>query len=401
MRVSHLICLLGFTTYCTLYAQAQDVGERIAAIVAESKIPGAAARIFSKDSLLYSESFGYADIQNGTPYTVNTRHNIGSVSKTFIGIALMQLSESGKIDLDTDVNQYLPFNVVHPNFPESTITLRQLATHTSSIRDGLKNYIFKSYYLTDKSNANFRGLPFVSKAMLKKARKNEHIELGDYLRDVVSTEGELYRKKGFYKHEPGTAYEYSNVGAALAGYVVELVSGVPFADYVQENILLPLKLNETNYDWDSKPFSERYTNGVVIPKYNFVTYPDGGIVSSAADLSIYLMEMIRGYAGESDFLSATSFELMMQNQLEMAPEITKKSGLFWAINGREVVRGIGHSGSDPGITTVVFFEPKSQIGCVLISNCGGKKEEKALRDIWRLLIQHRDTLSNSLANSNF
>jgi CubicO group peptidase (beta-lactamase class C family) len=86
---------------------------------------------------LFRRAYGFADLDKQIRYTPQSLHYIGSISKTLIGVSLMQLVERGRIRLDDDINLYLPFKITNPHFPRDVITIRHLATHTSTIRDRL------------------------------------------------------------------------------------------------------------------------------------------------------------------------------------------------------------------------------------------------------------------------
>lgn len=369
-----------------------------------SSISGMAVAIVNQDKIIYQNQFGYADVATKKPYTQHTIHNIGSTSKTFIGIALMQLVEQGKLTLDTKVNDVLPFKVVNPYHPEVDITVRQLATHTSSIRDRTFNYDLKAYISEDATKGSRKGLPLMYKIHFKRMLKNEAIPLSEFLKNTLSKKGKWYKKKNFYKNAPGTTEHYSNIGAALAGYVVEVVSGEKYADYVVNHILKPLKMEATGWTGETTnpaQFAKRYVNGVAFPDYDLTTYPDGGLISSTADLRTYLMAMIRGYKGESQLLSAASFQQMMSNQYAQAPlvstikETEGRSGVFWDIFAKTGKGDIGHNGSDPGILSFMYFDPESGIGCLLMTNMDSEdKQIKEVVKMWELLIKYRN---NTLA----
>lgn len=116
---------------------------------------GFAVSVVNEKSTLYQKGFGFSNMQEKKLYTENTLQNIASVSKTFVGIALLKAQELGKLNLDDPVEKYLSFKVVNPHFPQTPITIRQLATHTSSILDN-EFYLSKNYFL--KSNQNLDGL---------------------------------------------------------------------------------------------------------------------------------------------------------------------------------------------------------------------------------------------------
>ncbi|RZK90170.1 MAG: class A beta-lactamase-related serine hydrolase, partial [Hymenobacter sp.] len=107
---------------------------------------GFGVAIVNSQRVLYQHGFGFADAQTHKPYGIHTIQNIASVSKTVVGLALLKAQELGQLSLDDSINKYLPFKVINPAFPRVPITLRHLATHTSSIRDN-DFYLSKNYYL--------------------------------------------------------------------------------------------------------------------------------------------------------------------------------------------------------------------------------------------------------------
>ena len=108
--------------------------------ISEANIAGMAVAIVSGDSIIFTQGYGYSDIQTKEPFTPNTVINIASISKTFVGVALMNLVENGLISLDKDVNTFLPFKVQNPHLPESIITLRHLMSHSSVLRRSENRY---------------------------------------------------------------------------------------------------------------------------------------------------------------------------------------------------------------------------------------------------------------------
>src|SRR5207244_11914988 len=130
---------------------------------------------------------------------------LASISKTVMAVAAMQAVEAGLLSLDADVNDVCPFQVRTPSFPDIPITLRMLLTHSSSIRDNWTN-INQTYVQGDSSTP-----------------------LGDYLRAYLEPGGHWYDERhNFSRVRPGSAYDYCNIAAALAGYLVETASGTAF-----------------------------------------------------------------------------------------------------------------------------------------------------------------------------
>jgi CubicO group peptidase (beta-lactamase class C family) len=118
-------------------ATLEELDRVLSDIAAARQLPGFGAAVVSADRVLFRRAYGFADLDKQIRYTPQSLHYIGSISKTLIGVSLMQLVERGRIRLDDDINLYLPFKITNPHFPRDVITIRHLATHTSTIRDRL------------------------------------------------------------------------------------------------------------------------------------------------------------------------------------------------------------------------------------------------------------------------
>ena len=178
----------------------------------EGHVAGATVAVVKDGELFFTKGYGYADLENGTPVDpYQTLFNIGSASKIFVWTAVMQLAEQGKVDLNTDVNTYLKKDVQIPaTFPEP-ITLAHLMTHT----DGFEEL------LTGIFPHEIESVPPL---------------------DVLIYEGGVARVR-----PPGTSPGYANYGTALAAYIVQEVSGVPFEQYVEDNIYDPLGMARSTF----------------------------------------------------------------------------------------------------------------------------------------------------------
>ncbi len=335
-----------------------------------STLPGFAVGIVGTDTLLYTNAKGYARVENKTPYTPETVQNIASISKTFIGISLMMLVEEGKLTLDSAINDVLPFEVTNPYFPEKKITIRHLATHTSTIND------FPIYYT--KAGTLKGSLPVEKtkyskeiQKLIKLAGENEDMTMAAFLTSMLTREGKWYKKKNFLKRAPGEEWLYSNVGATLAAYIVELVSGTPYNTFVERRILAPLQLKSAGWGSDTismqKQATGYATGNLPLPQYNLITYPDSGIYLNSKDLGRYLMVLMKGYEGENGIISAASFQEIMKVQYEEKQGNHKgtKNGLFWWQNDDGFM---GHNGGDTGVIAIMKFNPTTRLGITFVSN---------------------------------
>lgn len=386
----HVLAIL-FLLCINLFASGQTKETEMTKVLTnalqETPIPGMVVSMISKDSILYQNGFGYANIESKVKYTPKHIQNIGSVSKTVIGISLMKLVERKLINLDDPVNQYLPFQVTNPYHPTVPITIRHLATHTSSIKDRLPTYLLKAYFLKSAYSST-KGLSLTNKLFLKKIAKNKRVPLNIYLPNVLDKKGNWYKRKNFTKKAPGKQYEYSNIGATLAAYIVEIVAGMPYSEFTQKEIFEPLNMGTTSWfykDMDEDRFVKRYIGKKRsrIPDYDISTYPDGALKTTMLDLNRFFQEMMKGYVGEGHLLSTESYQALFKNHLNDTHE--KRSGLFWELYGKGTISAIGHSGSDPGILTFMYFKPTTQIGKIMFFNSSGL--EKQAIPIWQKFVQ--------------
>lgn len=376
MKLLFSFALISIFTVSVATAQTSgdELTERLTREFAASNFPGFCVAVVDQEKTIYQRGFGYADIKNKSPYSVNTIQPVGSVSKTFIGIALMKAVELGFFTLDTDVGEILDFKIGNPYFPDTPITLRQLATHTSGIVDRERTY--RKTYLFNRDNSN--------------------ISLDTFLRSYLAKKGKFYSRENFDWHRPGTAFNYSNIGATLAARLIEIKTGMSFAKFTEKYVLQPVGMTDSSwfdnpenairaaalYDPQSKPY----------PVYASVTYPDGSLRSSCANLSKYLIEIIRSYRGESEaVLKSDSFREMLtpqyspENKIIGLPDREPNQGIFFTFRRDG---SIGHTGSDYGVSAFVFFDPKTNIGKIFLTNIDIQENPKLatqFAQIWRTL----------------
>lgn len=269
---------------------------------------GLGVAIVDSTGVLYKKGFGFADVKLNRTYTENTVQPIASVSKTFIGIALLQAQEKGLLNIDDPINKYLPFEVKNPFFKNEEITIRQLTTHTATIKD-IENYMGRAYVLKDKIDSTSIKMENIPQSFNP---HNTKVPLSKFLGHYLSEKGEWYNKNAFNNHKPGTSFEYTNIGASLAAYIIEIVSHQSYAEFTTEHILKPLNMDHSGWHYDDVNFdnvSKLYSNPKVeIPYYLLITYPDGGFLTSVNDLAKYLNELMNGYLGNGRLLSKSGYQ---------------------------------------------------------------------------------------------
>lgn len=368
----------------------------------EGHINGFSVAIVNEDKVLYNSGMGYSDIEMKIKYTENTVQNIGSISKTFIGVALLKAQEMGKLKLDDPINKYLPYEVKNPYFPSKRITIRQLATHTSTISDK-DVYDEQSYIL--KTNQD--SLMTKNKEVPENFNSPEmKTAMTTFLQSVLSENGKWYSKEGFLNNKPGELYEYSNIGATLAASVIEYATGEKYNEFTFKNILEPLKMNASGWSFDEidlSMHSKLYSNPTTqIPFYSLITYADGGFITSSHDLSKYLIELIRGYSGNGTLLTKESYKELFNKALNVSNFTDRdsenpyddeyNSGIFMGYSSKGY---IGHTGSDPGVTSFMFFDSKKKIGRILFINTDFNNREgfQQFFSIWNILEKYQEELN--------
>lgn len=320
--------------------------------------PGMATLIVKDGEIVWLETYGWADVENNIPVTENTIFSLASISKLFTGTALMTLYEDGQIDLDEAINNYLPFNIHIPGFTANSITFRMLMTHTSSIIDN--GTVMDTYY----SNGD------------------PDISLADVMQRYFDTTGVDYDPaNNFSNNAPGTAYAYSNIATALAGYMVEVVSGMPFSEYCNIHIFDKLCMDNTSWylaDFDTSNVARPYqwTGGQyqAYAHYGFADYPDGQLRASITDLANYVITFLQnGSFNSNQLLNATSVNQMLTLQV---PDLDGTQGLNWYteevyLSAGGTVDVWGHNGGESGVSTDLYINPDNNIGIVVLSNGEG------------------------------
>lgn len=336
---------------------AADLDRVIEQRMREGGMVGVGAAIIVDKRLVWMKGYGFADRERAIAFTPDTVMNIGSISKTVTGAALMRAVQDGKLSLDADINRYLPFAVRNPSFPDVPITLRQLATHTSSIADRWAVYERTYHYGGDAPEP-----------------------LASFLADYFTPGRPRYAQDNFVQARPGTHREYSNIGAGLAGYIVERAVGERLDVYTRQRIFAPLGMRNTAWFLSDVP-AQRHArlyvaqNGlsIPIPLYGGTTYPDGGVRTSVADLSRFFLALLNDGAYDgARILQRRSVREMLRFQYTAAnkPDNValdeKNSGIFWSTKF-DVTR-IGHGGSDPGVKTEMLSDLDKRIGVIVFSN---------------------------------
>ncbi len=377
--------LLSPVVVATVGTSREAVDRVIAQQMNESGIVGLGAAVIVDRRIVWTRGYGFADKANGRPFTPDTVMNVASIAKTMIGVSMMRAVHEGKLSLDEDINTYLPFRVVNPHRPDAKITLRDLATHSSGITDRWAVYAATYHYGGDAPEP-----------------------LDRFLAGYFKPDGKHYSRDNFIDAAPGQMREYSNIGAALAAYIVERVTDEPFDAYTRKHIFEPLKMDHTVW-FPSKvdpalratPYVSHGGHIIPIPVYGSTTWPDGGLHTSVSELSRFFIAMLGDGACESArILDAEGTQAMRRFQFTAArhpdnfPASEGNSGLFWRTKFNGAL--VGHGGNDPGVQTEMLATPDGRVAVILFSNTSLEDSgQRASGLIFDALWKHAQALAGA------
>jgi len=364
-------------------------------------IPGVSACLVHKNGhVLWSRNFGHANLETNEKMSFEHVQNIASISKTFTTVAAMQQVEAGLLNLDADVNDYLPFELRHPNFQDQFITPRMLMRHISGLRDGT---VYSRHY----------------------ACGDPRMSLGVWCSEYFDQGGVFYHAdENFAPWAPGEKYEYCNVSFGLLGHLVEITSGLSLPDYCKRNIFTPLGMSRTRwmiadigpdtttipYTWveentargpswggiplgvikpDGPTMKDTLPNGYVANcAYNHPNYPDGFLRTSVGQMATWARLWLGD--GEIDgvrLLNAANTTRMFTDNVAAAGS-DELQGLTWhssyEINGERLW---GHDGSDPGVSTSLLMARETGLAAVVFTNTNGVRPSDFALEILREGLQ--------------
>ena len=151
------------------------------------------------------------------------------------------------------------------------------------------------------------------------AKENKLIDESTFLENLLAPTGKWFNPKIFSKNVPGSQFEYSNIGATLAAYIIEQASGMAYEAFTKKYIFGPLQMTETGWekaDLSNQSFAQRYfTKQKVVPNYYLISKADGGLLTNTHDYSKFFIEMIKGFQGKGQLLSNTSYETIVVKHL--------------------------------------------------------------------------------------
>ncbi len=327
-----LAVVLGVAAAVPASSPSESIDRFIDSEMPASGVPGLAYAVVMNGEITQAGARGVLRIGGDTEVTPDTPFVTGSISKSFTAVAVMQLVEAGKVDLDTGISHYLD---VFSGQPAGAITIRQLLSHTSG-------------FSTLQGNA------------LRPDATGQQDELArtvDQLAEVTPA------------YEPDQKWDYSNANYYILGRLIEVVSGREYQAYVAANILEPLGMDHSfvadGEIHESMATGHRPWFGSRLPfrdnTTDRATAPVGGIIASSNDMARYLRMMMNG---EDDVLSAEGKALMMRPASEVSPSY----GFGWFVDSD--TGAVWHDGISPGVETLATIIPAEKRAAIVLVNGG-------------------------------
>ncbi|MFD3157059.1 serine hydrolase domain-containing protein [Haloimpatiens sp. FM7330] len=333
------------------------IGEKMSV----GKIPGLSVAIVHGDNIIYKSGFGYADLESSKLATSQTLYELGSNSKAFTALGILQLEKDGLIHLNDSITKYIPWLKTKFKGNIATITIEELLHHTSGIS---ADTIFNIPVTTGKD------------AIKQTVKTLVGVELDN---------------------KPGDKYQYATINYDVLGLLIEKVSGQKYEDYIKDKILTPMKMNQTymyRNQIDGSNMSKGYKLFLRKPKkYEAPIYdgnkPAGYIISNINDMAKWLLIQMNS-------LPTSSFDSSLINASHIPNKSVQPFGngmnyaAGWIIRNNKGLE-ILHRGSNPNYSSSIIIRPHEKLGIVLLSNSNTFYSSTMCEEIMNILLKKTST----------
>jgi len=326
--------------------------EKIVRAMNKYVLSGMAVGVVRDGRLVYAKGFGLANARENKPVTSDTVFRIASISKTFTALAVMQLWEQGKFQLDEPVNRYLKtYQVVHPDPSTPPITIRHLLTHTSGLGESRSARELLKEAVLQKSEDSYRP-------------DQEMPSLGEY-----------YQGRLVSDVAPEKKWAYANHGFATLGQMIEDISGEPFSEYMRRHVFEPLGMLKTDFDLSDRVKAE-LAQGYVFKKgrlkpVDYMQFPGraaGSVLTSVSEMSMYLSALMNGGCNEhGTIIQPETLRMMMTPQYQPDPHLAAM-GLGFFLEDLDSHPAAWHGGSLEGFNSALWVAPADRMGIVVFAN---------------------------------
>ncbi len=321
----------------------QEIDEYVASFIGKTT-PGAAVAVVKEGEIIHLKGYGYADVENQVPVDPqSTVFEWASTSKLFTWTSVMQLVEEGKIDLNTDITEYLPVEFAEKLEYQQTITMRDLMNHAA----GFGDYAFNIIVFSEDQ--------------------------------LVSLEEALLRDKPEQYYEVGTASAYSNYATSLAGYVVQTISGQPIEDYEREEIFEVLSMNNTSahpsaadnksiIKTKAKGYLSDHQGGFQPGNWSYISHlPAGSLNGTVEDFAKFAMALTPGEGEQSPlFQQPDTLGTMLSPSYDPSGDMKGTAHGFFQYEGAYPT--FGHGGNTAAFSSQFVIVPEERFGIVILTN---------------------------------
>ena len=346
---------------CRLVLAAPSPDETIKAIdriasedIDKKKVASYAVGVMKDGRLILARGYGFADLENDVPATAETVYRLGSITKQFTAMAILQLAEQGKLSVDDELTRFLP------DYPLAghKVTIHQLLNHTSGIRS----------YTSQKD-------------FMKRARQ-------DFSHDELLA---VFKNEPF-DFDPGTKWLYNNSGYYLLGLIIEKASGQSYEKYLDEHIFRPVGMSATRYGHLRPLIRHRamgykpFIGGLINDDPLSMDAPGaaGALVSTVLDLLKWHQALEAG-----DLLSSASYEAMYR-ETTLADGRTRPYGYGWGVGQLASHRKLSHGGGINGFSTMIARYPDERLAVIVLSNTAGADTGGVERRIAKFVLGVED-----------
>lgn len=340
----------------------QELKSCIDSLLIQNRIPGAAIAIVTKNSIVYLGGVGYANMETKTPVNENTLFGTGSITKSFVGLAFLRLLEEGKIDLQTPIKEIIPeIDIDNPWEKTDPVRIVHLLEHTS----GFNDIHFNDYYLDGDPDIPLK----------------EALKISSNCRKV--------------RWRPGSICSYSSAGYAVAGYILEKITGEKFEGYIREAVLEPLNMTASTFlltPENRQAFAQGYEGRYKPIPFTYVyARPAGALNSSAHDMALFVQFLMnKGNVVSEKLFDEALIERMEKPTSSWATYAGLKKGYGLGISNTfyKGFKWCGHNGATIGYAGSFAYSRELGKGCVLLTNYYDMDFISSVNQIWHLLLDY-------------
>jgi CubicO group peptidase (beta-lactamase class C family) len=323
--------------------------------MSKTHLPGLSIAIVKSEKVVYSRGFCFRDLEYGLRATPNTLYGIGSITKSFTALSIMQLAEKGKLSLEDSVSKYIPLNL---KSMEEPIKIWHLLSHTS----GIPALAYAEAFIRYRTGAGEKWIPIAS------------------CEDILTF---MQEANQWALTKPGERWFYLNEGYVILGYIVEKLSNISYEEYVKKNILEPLKMNRSFFKKRDAESDLDVATPYIITRdgeckksvYPYGISADGGLISNVLDLARYItMFLNRGTYNGNTLIPPDFIEEMEKPRIQLPLQIFGEESYGYGLSITPHFldnKLVSHGGSVLVYTAYMGYIPEKKIGIALMANGSG------------------------------